>query len=556
MPVHNITPVFDLQLPASDSQPDTINTSTTAGDSAYQQQLASTFRESEANSTDQPAENDVPAEQSSADEIPQESPAVAPSEATAPETDPQPSNAIPGELPSDAGSHESAAQPTSPAVLLFPASGVVENTDVESSDAPPIQPPLPPGLQSLIESLSPHAEREFQQSITTTVDAQQPTTPVDQTSGQPAFESAGENVGELPPNPESVSHAVVQSDLPEILVPQRPATANTDSPLAERTPNADAEPVSKSIGIQPETTTEALPRSAPNTNELGGQSLEVVNPVDAGQSSNTNSNEQQHTETEQPHLPEHQASDENESSSELRTTNGIPANPQNQQHSDSAPASVNPTSVTTQTSDSVPTENSAANTKSPTQASAALPDSSEQEAPRPSVHDARISPPSTTNVSTGETVVATKAENPTLTATQVEQLIERTNSAIQQAQQNGGRLKIRLHPPELGMLQIDITSANGSTAARLAVETSAAHQSLLDNLPQLKEALAQAGITVDNIDVQRLDSARESSGRQFDQSPDRDQDSQQTNQQAEDGGQQEGETSEQADADEELDIAV
>jgi len=81
------------------------------------------------------------------------------------------------------------------------------------------------------------------------------------------------------------------------------------------------------------------------------------------------------------------------------------------------------------------------------------------------------------------------------------QLLDHVTQAIQVSHQNGHEVRIRLSPPELGSLQIDVSVKNGALSARLETQNSAAQQVLSDNLPQLREALAQQGMTVDRIDV-------------------------------------------------------
>ena len=73
------------------------------------------------------------------------------------------------------------------------------------------------------------------------------------------------------------------------------------------------------------------------------------------------------------------------------------------------------------------------------------------------------------------------------------------------AHQAGRPLHVRLHPPELGVLQIELSSRGGALTARLDVETAAARQIIIEQLPQLREALAHTGHTVERIDVHLLE---------------------------------------------------
>ncbi len=87
-------------------------------------------------------------------------------------------------------------------------------------------------------------------------------------------------------------------------------------------------------------------------------------------------------------------------------------------------------------------------------------------------------------------------------AQRVEQ-VQRVSDAIRTAATTGPReLRIRLHPPELGALQVEIVNRDGGRlVARLSVETPAAHAVLSEQLPSLTEHLAGRGHVVERIDV-------------------------------------------------------
>lgn len=89
------------------------------------------------------------------------------------------------------------------------------------------------------------------------------------------------------------------------------------------------------------------------------------------------------------------------------------------------------------------------------------------------------------------------------------QVVERVSQSVREVHQNGRQLTIRLTPPELGALQIDVTTRNGALTARLETETEAARQIILEHLPQLRESLQQIGATMERIDVQIGQHSRE-----------------------------------------------
>ena len=92
-------------------------------------------------------------------------------------------------------------------------------------------------------------------------------------------------------------------------------------------------------------------------------------------------------------------------------------------------------------------------------------------------------------------------------------LLEHVAQGIGFSNQSGQEIRIHVRPPELGSLQIDVSVKDGALSARLEAQTSAAQQILQDNLPELKEALAQQGLTVDRIEVRLADPSANSGNR-------------------------------------------
>ncbi|MGQ9769878.1 MAG: flagellar hook-length control protein FliK [Thermogutta sp.] len=79
--------------------------------------------------------------------------------------------------------------------------------------------------------------------------------------------------------------------------------------------------------------------------------------------------------------------------------------------------------------------------------------------------------------------------------------IQRVVQAIRLAHERNGEIRLRLHPPELGALRLQMRVQEGTLTARLEVETPAAREVLLENLPNLRDRLAEHNIRVDNFDV-------------------------------------------------------
>jgi flagellar hook-length control protein FliK len=91
--------------------------------------------------------------------------------------------------------------------------------------------------------------------------------------------------------------------------------------------------------------------------------------------------------------------------------------------------------------------------------------------------------------------------------------IGRVAKAFQTAQDRGGTLQLRLSPPELGALRIELNVKDGVMSASLQTENTNARRLLLDHLPALRDRLAEQNIRVDRFDV---DVRREGAGEQAD----------------------------------------
>lgn len=80
-------------------------------------------------------------------------------------------------------------------------------------------------------------------------------------------------------------------------------------------------------------------------------------------------------------------------------------------------------------------------------------------------------------------------------------LVQRVVRAFQTATTRGEPLRIRLHPPELGALKLEIKVQSGVMSARLETETHAARSILMEHLPTLRDRLAEQGIRVEQFDI-------------------------------------------------------
>ena len=80
-------------------------------------------------------------------------------------------------------------------------------------------------------------------------------------------------------------------------------------------------------------------------------------------------------------------------------------------------------------------------------------------------------------------------------------LLHRVARAFTAAQLRDGEMQLRLSPPELGSLRLHVQLAEGALVARLEAETTTARAVLLDNLPALRERLAEQGLRIERFDV-------------------------------------------------------
>ncbi|HEY2760484.1 MAG TPA: flagellar hook-length control protein FliK, partial [Pirellulales bacterium] len=92
---------------------------------------------------------------------------------------------------------------------------------------------------------------------------------------------------------------------------------------------------------------------------------------------------------------------------------------------------------------------------------------------------------------------------PRSAATAVDQgrFIQRVTNAFKSIDEQGGQMRLRLSPPELGSLKVEVSVRNGVMTARLETENNTTRSLLLDNLPALRERLAGQNIKIHTFDV-------------------------------------------------------
>jgi flagellar hook-length control protein FliK len=83
--------------------------------------------------------------------------------------------------------------------------------------------------------------------------------------------------------------------------------------------------------------------------------------------------------------------------------------------------------------------------------------------------------------------------------------MSRVVNAFESAHQRGSEVRLRLHPVELGALSIEIKIQDNTLTASVQAETTEAKAAIVDNLPTLRERLAEQGIRIDQFDVDLMD---------------------------------------------------
>ena len=83
--------------------------------------------------------------------------------------------------------------------------------------------------------------------------------------------------------------------------------------------------------------------------------------------------------------------------------------------------------------------------------------------------------------------------------------VNRVARAFQAVGEEGGEIRLRLSPPELGSLRLQVKVQGGVLSAHIEADTPQARSVLLDNLPILRQRLAEQNIRVDQFDVDLTD---------------------------------------------------
>lgn len=81
-------------------------------------------------------------------------------------------------------------------------------------------------------------------------------------------------------------------------------------------------------------------------------------------------------------------------------------------------------------------------------------------------------------------------------------LVQRVARSFSRLGPDGGQVTLKLHPPQLGVLNMSVRIEGQTMTARLQTETAGARDAILENLPVLRERLAEQGIEVESFQVE------------------------------------------------------
>ncbi|MCA9133190.1 MAG: flagellar hook-length control protein FliK, partial [Planctomycetales bacterium] len=84
-------------------------------------------------------------------------------------------------------------------------------------------------------------------------------------------------------------------------------------------------------------------------------------------------------------------------------------------------------------------------------------------------------------------------------------LVQRISRSFARLGPTGGSINIKLHPPQLGALNVQVRMEGRSMTAKLSTESAAARDAILDSLPVLRGRLADQGFEIANFQVEVAD---------------------------------------------------
>ena len=90
-------------------------------------------------------------------------------------------------------------------------------------------------------------------------------------------------------------------------------------------------------------------------------------------------------------------------------------------------------------------------------------------------------------------------------------LVQRISRSFSRLGPDGGQIQLRLHPPQLGSLNVQVKIEGRSMAAKVTTETQAAREAILEGLPTLRSRLAEQGYDISSFQVELTENGADAS---------------------------------------------
>ena len=119
----------------------------------------------------------------------------------------------------------------------------------------------------------------------------------------------------------------------------------------------------------------------------------------------------------------------------------------------------------------------------------------------------------TASEASGRPANVSGSSSSTLSPYQEQRVLHRVLRGLEQLDQGSGQVKLRLHPPELGSLQVTIRVESQRMAARIEVEHVAARDILTANITELTDRLAEQGVEVQQLEITLVENNQWSDGQ-------------------------------------------
>lgn len=96
-----------------------------------------------------------------------------------------------------------------------------------------------------------------------------------------------------------------------------------------------------------------------------------------------------------------------------------------------------------------------------------------------------------------------------LTQAERVRLVQRVSRSFARLGPMGGQISLKLHPPQLGALNVQVRMEGRSMTAKLTTESGAARDAILESLPVLRTRLAEQGFEIGSFQVEVADNQSE-----------------------------------------------